>query len=107
MTVGDDAGATDPQTQNVTVGGGGGGGSGFLSGSSINNGQTWTAVVTATGSAGESTSGTWDFDGSSGGCVIAAGETSCSFELSGIPKKVSPVTYTDSADPNLTVTISK
>lgn len=117
LTVTDDGGATDPQTQDVTVGDGGdgggdgdgddGGGDGFLSGSSVNDGRTWTAVVTATGSEGASTSGTWDLDGSAGGCEIPAGETSCSFELSDIRKNVSSVTYTDSADPSLTVTIPK
>jgi PKD repeat protein len=105
LTVTDDGGATDPETRNVTVpaDGGGGGSVVSLSGSSVTNGRTWTAMVTA----GGSTSGTWDHGGSSGGCEIPAGETSCSFALSGIPKKVSSVTYTDSANPALRVTISK
>jgi PKD repeat protein len=107
LTVTDDGGATDPQTRDVTVPPGDGGGGLTLSGSSVSNGKTWTAVVTATGSEGASTSGTWDHGGSSGGCQIPAGATTCFFALSGIPKKVSSVTYSDSTDPDLTVTISK
>jgi PKD repeat protein len=105
LTVTDDGGATDPETRDVAEGGGSDGL--FLSGSSLSDGGSWRAVVTATGSAGKSTSGTWDHGGSSGGCEIPAGENSCFFVLSGIPKKVSSVTYTESADPDRRVMISK
>ncbi len=68
-------------------------GSGPLSGSSTNNGSTWTATVTLTGDVGDSTSGTWS-TGAAGGCSISSG-TSCSFSLSGIPKRTSSVAYHD------------
>lgn len=86
-----DASVFDP----VTVGGGGSTTGPVLSGSSTSEGRTWTATVTLAGSPGDSTVGTWDYDGSSGGCTIAAGYDSCSFSLTGIPKKVGSVVYTD------------
>jgi hypothetical protein len=100
LTVTDNDGVTDSSGRFIPVGL-------SLSGSSVSNGSSWTAVVTATGTEGESTSGTWSHNGSQGGCEIPAEETSCSFELSGIPKNISSVTYTDGNDPGLTVTISK
>jgi subtilisin len=68
-----------------------------LSGSSSNNGSTWTATVTLTGSVGDSTSGTWDYNNAPGSCTIGSGQSTCSVSLSGIPKRVSSVTYTDGA----------
>jgi subtilisin family serine protease len=110
LTVTDDDGATDSSSQDVSVTEGSGGSTGpTLAGSSTSNGPTWTATVTLTGSVGDKTSGTWDYDGSSGHCEITSG-SSCSFSLSGIPKRVSSVTYTDdpSTDGDLgSVTITK
>lgn len=102
LTVTDNDGAIDTTSQEVTVSDGGV----TLTGRSISTGRTWTAEVTVGGSPGDSTSGTWDYDGSSGGCEILSG-TSCTFDLSGIPKQVGSVTYTDSTNPSLTVTILK
>lgn len=102
LTVTDNDGATDTTSQEVTVSDGGV----TLTGRSVSTGSTWTAEVTVGGSPGDSTSGTWDYDGSSGGCEILSG-TSCTFDLSGIPKRVGSVTYTDSTNPSLTVTILK
>jgi PKD repeat protein len=105
LTVTDDGGATDPETRDVAEGAGSDGL--FLSGSSLKDRGSWRAVVTATGSAGKSTSGTWSHGGAPGGCEIPPGETSCFFVLSDIPNKVTSVTYTETADPDRRVTISK
>jgi PKD repeat protein len=106
LTVTDNDGATGSWSQDVSVtdGGGDGGGGLTLTGSSINAGRSWTAVVTVAGTDGDSTSGSWD-DGTAGSCTIADG--SCSISLSGMAKKVSSVTYTDATDPSLTVTVFK
>ncbi len=102
LTVTDDDGATDDESKDVSVSESG---ELTLTGSSTNNGPTWTATVTLSGPDGSSTSGTWDYDGSAGGCTIDNG-TSCSFDLSGIPKRVGSVTYTDALN-SLAITISK
>ncbi len=108
LTVTDGEGATDTASEAVVVSDSDGGdGEGTLTGTSQNNGRTWTAVATLSGPEGTSTSGTWDLDGSADGCTIASGQTSCTFDLAEIPKRVSSVTYTDSNDPALTVTIVK
>jgi subtilisin len=78
-------------------------GEGSLSGTSTSQGKTWTATVTFAGSAGESVSGTWDLDGSTGGCTIATGASSCSFSLSGIAKKTASVTYTANTGESITI----
>jgi subtilisin family serine protease len=104
LTVTDDDGATGSQSQSVTTIAPGGGGGGSLSGSSTNNGGTWTAMVTLSGSVGASTSGNWSI-GTSSGCSITSG-TSCSFSLGGIPKRTGSVTYTDSGSLG-SVTIGK
>lgn len=76
LTVTDDEGATDTETQDVTVGG-----SlhvGDLDGNSVNNGRTWTAEVTVTvldqngkGVSGATVDGTWN----PGGTVSAPDTT--------------------------------
>lgn len=104
LVVTDDDGATGSDSQSVTVSDGSDPIDG-LSGTSVSNGRTWTAVVVLTGSAGSSTSGTWS-TGASGGCTIASDATSCEFSLSGIAKRVGSVTYTDAAN-SLAITIIK
>ena len=109
LTVTDNDDATGSAQQQVSVAdGSGSGGELSLTGSSINSGRTWTAVVTVTGATGASTSGTWEYDTTTittGGCTIDGSE--CSFSLSGIAKNVSFVTYTDTADESRTVTVLK
>lgn len=73
-----------------------------LTGSSTKNGPTWTATVTFTGTAEQTTSGTWS-TGSDDGCTIATGATTCSFDLSGIANRVGSVTYTDDSLGSITV----
>ncbi|HUF95753.1 MAG TPA: Ig-like domain-containing protein [Acidimicrobiia bacterium] len=104
-TATDSPGQTSSDSVAVTVDNSGGG-EVTLTGESINNGQTWTAKVTVSGSSGDGTTGTWD-TGASGGCTIPSDATSCTFELSGIHKSVSSVTYTDDTNSTLTITISK
>ena len=70
---------------------------GKLTGEATPNKRNWTATITATGDAGASTSGAWSV-GSSGGCTIASGATSCSFSIS-LKTSVSSVTYTPSTPP--------
>ncbi|MEX1037738.1 MAG: S8 family serine peptidase [Acidimicrobiia bacterium] len=106
LTVTDDDGATGSESKSVMVSSGDSGGDLTLTGSSVNNGSTWTATATLSGPEGSSTSGNWN-TGADGGCTIKSEASSCSFSLSGIPKRVSSVTYTDSSDSTLTVTISK
>jgi aqualysin 1 len=77
----------------------------FLSGSSTKNGATWTATVTLTGTAGQSTSGGWS-TGTTGGCAVGQGATTCSFSLIGIANRTGSVTYTDSGSLG-SVTVSK
>lgn len=104
-TATDSAGQTTSDSVTVTVDNSGGG-EVTLTGESINDGRTWTARVTVSGSSGDGTTGTWD-TGDSGGCPIPSDSTSCTFELSGIHKSVPSVTYTDDADSTLAITISK
>jgi hypothetical protein len=85
LTVTDDDGASDDVTQSVTVVSGDGR---TLTGSSVNNGSSWTAMVTTSDES--SLSGTWSYSGGSANC---AGDT-CS--LSGIAKRQSSVTFTSS-----------
>lgn len=82
LTVTDNGGATDSDTQIVEVTSGGGS---SLSGSSENNGRTWTARVSS--SSGD-LNGTWSFTGGVAGCL----GNECS--LSGIPKKEGSVVFT-------------
>jgi thermitase len=78
-----------------------------LSGSSSNQGNVWTAVVTLSGPPGGATAGTWNHGRNNfGGCTIAAGQQSCSFELGGIRKNIGSVTYSDTAN-KLSITIGK
>jgi subtilisin len=104
LTVTDSGDITDSDSQKVAVSDG----VLSLSGTSTNNGSTWTATVTLTGPETSSTSGTWVYNGTehSGGCTIEPYASSCTFFLLGIPKRVSSVTYTDSGN-SLTVTIFK
>jgi hypothetical protein len=67
-----------------------------LSGRSVNNGKTWTAVVRLFAIAGTSTTGTWSQKGSTGSCTVAPKATQCEFALAGIPKKQGSITYTAS-----------
>ena len=105
VTATDTVGQTSDNSVSVTVDNSGGG-EVTLSGESINNGSSWTARVTVTGASGDGTTGTWD-TGDSGGCTIPSNATSCTFDLSGIHKRVPSVTYTDDLDSTLTITISK
>jgi hypothetical protein len=78
-----------------------------LTGSSENDGRTWTAVVTLSGSEGAATIGSWDHGRNNvGGCTIRESSTSCSFSLSGIRKNIGEVTYTDNVNA-LSVTVGK
>jgi hypothetical protein len=111
-SVTDSGGLTGSASVTVTVnpadtGGGGDTEPRSLTASSVNNGSSWTATVTLTGSAGQATTGTWNDGVAASGCTIATGASSCSFSRSGIPKKVSSVIYTDSSDSALTVTVFK
>jgi subtilisin len=96
LTVTDDDGATDTATQQVTVNSDDGddGTEGELVGSSVNNGSTWTAVVTDTSE--NNLTGTWNL-----------GEGSCDAnvcELSGIPKRTGSATFTSGGT---SVTVNK
>jgi aqualysin 1 len=67
-----------------------------LSGTSSNDGSTWTAVATLHGTQGDSTSGSWShLRGTHEGCTIGAEQDRCSFPVSGIRKNVASVTYSD------------
>jgi len=107
LTVTDIGGATGSTSKSVSVTApSSGGGGATLSGSSVNNGGTWTAVATLQGAIGSKTAGTWDY-GSLGtvGCEVTSG-SSCTFSLAGIPKNRGSVSYTDSSG-SPSVTISK
>ncbi|MDW6005055.1 M4 family metallopeptidase [Vibrio mangrovi] len=69
--------------------------SGELTGSAVNNGKSWTAIVEGSGLSG----GTWSLAGS----LPCDQETQCI--LSGIPKKVSSVTFTTTG--GISITIAK
>jgi subtilisin len=113
LTVTDNGGATNSQTQSVTVtassgGGGGGGGGGACDGkgttvlltpSSTNQGKSWTATVDVVNCVGgaetafESTSEQWSASGSAThNCVN--GVSSCTESLSGIRKNTGSVSFT-------------
>jgi aqualysin 1 len=78
-----------------------------LSGTSTNDGSTWTAAVTLHGAEGATTSGNWShLKGAHKGCTIGTARDSCSFSVSGIRKNVASVTYSDTSLA-LSVTISK
>lgn len=93
MTDEDDA--TDTTSQTVTVSSGNRGGEEDLVGSSVNNGSTWTAVVTD--NSGGELNGTWDLG--TGSCDANM------YEFSGIHKRNGSVTFTSST--GTTVTVNK
>ena len=93
LTVTDDDGATDSASQNVIVSSDGGGEESLV-GSSVNNGSTWTAIVTDTG--GGDLSGTWSISGSA-----SCSDNVC--QLSGIHKRNGSVTFTSSSGAPLTI----
>jgi subtilisin family serine protease len=80
-----------------------------LSGTSQNNGSTWTAIATVSGlPAGATASGTWSTSATSS--CTASGAGTCSMSLPGIPKRTGSVTFTltePSLSPQPSVTISK
>ncbi len=96
LTVTDDDGASDSDTQSLTVSGGGGS---TLVASSTNNGKTWTAVVTDTDSNHAALQGTWSLSG--GAC---SGHV-CT--LTGIPKKRASVIFTATAPTAEAITVLK
>ena len=66
-----------------------------LSGSSVNNGRTWTARVTYTGAAGTGVTGSWSAGSSAmESCTVPSGASSCVIERSGLRKNVSEITFT-------------
>jgi subtilisin family serine protease len=78
-----------------------------LSGTSQNNGSTWTAIATVSGLSNNSASGTWSVNGTA---AKSCTSTTCEFRLSGIPKKIGSATFTltePSLTPQPSVTISK
>lgn len=95
LTVTDDDDATDTTSQTVTVSSDTSGGEEDLVGSSVNNGSTWTAVVTD--NSGGDLNGTWDLG--TGSCDANV----C--ELSGIHKRNGSATFTSST--GTTVTVNK
>ena len=74
-----------------------------MSGSSLSAKGTWTALVTLTGQAGDSLSGSWSDGGGGAECAIGTGGSSCTVELPDIRKKTSSVTFTDVALGSLVV----
>jgi subtilisin family serine protease len=102
LTVTDNEDATGTISKDVPVTAPSNGDDPVLSGSSTSQGNTWTAIVTLTGSVDDTTTGTWSIGGS-GGCTIKTG-TSCTVSLSGIRKNVGSVTYTDSSLGSVTIT---
>lgn len=104
LTVTDDDGAPDSDSQSVTVSSGGGGGGttmhvGDLDGTSVSNGSTWTANVTVAihdtghGAVSSATvSGTWS-NGTTGNASCTT-NGSCTVSKSGIPKRTGSVTFT-------------
>jgi subtilisin len=104
LTVTDDDSATDSDSATVSVSGTGG--TLTFTGSSTNNGSTWTATVSVSGAAsGETVSGTWD-NITVGACTAAADGT-CSFSRSDIRKRVGSVTWTHTGGGGEQVVISK
>ncbi len=102
LTVTDDDGATDTDSQSVTVSESTGGAHvGDLDGSSINNGPSWTAVVVITihdadhnPVADATVSGTWS-DGASGTASCTTdGNGQCQVSQGSIPKRTRSVTFT-------------
>jgi subtilisin len=93
LTVTDNGSATGSTTRSVTVTSGDDGGGVVLTGSSANNGGTWTATVSSNGT---SLQGTWSLTGSA-----SCSGSQCS--LSGIPKKESSVRFTASTGPSITI----
>ena len=86
-------------SQDVTVSSDGGdGGNQNLVGSSVNNGSTWTAVVTDT--SGAALAGTWDLGGGTWAGGTCEGNV---YELSGIPKRTGSATFTSSTGTPVTV----
>jgi len=100
LTVTDDDSATGTTSQSVTVSSSGGGLAVALSGSSTNNGSTWTAHVTITvtnnGSpvSGAEVVGSWS-DGAAGPASCMTGGTGqCTVSNSSIPKRTGSVRFT-------------
>ena len=108
LTVTDDQDATDSHVEEVTVSDGSGGEPGEVTftPSSVNNGSTWTAVISvAGGEPGTAYDGVWSHGSTAGGCT-AASDGTCSFSLAGIPKRVGSVTWTLDGG-SVQVTVSK
>jgi hypothetical protein len=76
-----------------------------LTGRSVNNGKTWTALVRLFAIAGASVTGTWSSPGGTGGCTVALTATQCEFAVSKIAKKQGSITFT--ASTGTKVAISK
>ncbi len=93
LTVTDDDLATGSTSQTVTVSSGDGDEL-VLSGSSINEGSKWTAVVDSNST---SLQGTWSYSGGTASCS----GSQCT--LSGIPKRQGSVTFTASSGESITV----
>ena len=106
----DDGEFTDSQSQSVTVSSGGDGGGGddsiSVSTTSVNNGSTWTAVVTVTGPQGTLLEGTWNGAGSVVSCVVGT-SGSCSLDLLGIAKRTSSVSFAMTSPSVQTLVITK
>jgi subtilisin len=100
LTVTDDDSATGTTSQNVTVSSSGGGLAVALSGSSTNNGSSWTAHVTVTvtndGSpvSGAEVVGSWT-NGATESASCTTGDTGqCTVSKAGIPKRTGSVRFT-------------
>jgi hypothetical protein len=77
-----------------------------FSGSSTNQGSTWSAIVTVSGGPGNTLiSGGWNIGGTPNSCTTNS-SGACTITRSGIPKRTASVTWTYTAT-GQTVTISK
>ncbi len=102
LTVTDDEGATDSQSQEVTVSESViGMHIGDLDGNSINNGSTWAAEVIITVHDGDhnlvadaTVSGTWSGGASGTASCVTDANGQCTVSVSGIPKRNGTVTFT-------------
>jgi PKD repeat protein len=102
LTVTDDEGATDSQSQDVTVSESViGMHIGDLDGNSINNGSTWTAEVIITVHDGDhnpvadaTVSGSWSGGASGTASCVTDANGQCTVSVSGIPKRNGTATFT-------------
>ena len=96
LTVTDNDGLSDSSSHQVTVGNGGGS---QLQTGSVNNGPTWTAIV-STSDGSPDLSGTWVY---SGGTVQCDAPNAGTCSLGGIAKKEASVEFTSSQGETVTV----